>query len=228
MFIGHFAVGLGAKAAAPKASLGTLFLAAQFLDLLWPTLLLLNLEQVEIDPGNSAFTPLDFVSYPISHSLLMAIVWGVVFGLIYWAIRKNKKVALVLGFCVVSHWLLDLVVHIPDLPLYPGNAPKVGLGLWNSVPATLLAEGIIFVAGLVLYLHMTRAKNKVGTYSYWALIGFLILIYVGNIFGPPPSSTADIAWVGQLQWLLIIWAYWIDRNREVIISGKQTETRKVA
>lgn len=109
------------------------------------------------------------------------------------------------------------------MPLYPGNAPKVGLGLWNSVPATLLVEGIIFVVGLVLYLRMTIAKNKIGVYSFWSLIGFLVLVHMENIFGPPPSSTTAIAWAGHLQWLLIIWAYWIDRNRVVNTYGKQPE-----
>src|SRR5262245_47114382 len=134
MFIGHFGVGFGAKAKARTASLGTLFLAAQFLDLLWPTLLLLGIEQVEIAPGITKATPLDFTSYPISHSLLTACMWGLLFGTVYWLVREDLKIATVLGLCVVSHWVLDFVVHRPDLPLYPGDSPRVGLGLWNSVP----------------------------------------------------------------------------------------------
>lgn len=213
MFIGHFALGMGAKAAAPKVSLGSLFLAAQFLDLLWPTLLLLGVEQVVIVPGITLITPLDFVNYPITHSLLMACMWGVLFGGVFWLIRKNTKIAIVIGLCVLSHWVLDLLVHRPDLPLYPGHSPKLGFGLWNSLPGTLVVEGIIFVIGVLLYLRTTTAKNRVGVYAFWALIGFLILIHIGNLFGPPPPSVTAIAWAGQLQWLFVIWAFWVDKNR---------------
>lgn len=213
MFIGHFGVALGAKAAQPKVSLGSLFLAAQFVDLLWPTLLLLGLERVEIVPGITALTPLDFTYYPLSHSLLMACVWGLVLGLAYGWMRKDAKGALVIGLLVVSHWVLDLVVHRPDLPLYPGDAPLLGLGLWNSLAGTLLVEGLVFAVGLTLYLRATQAKDRLGMYGFWTLIGFLVLIHVGNMFGPPPPSVAAIAWAGQLQWIFVAWAYWIDRHR---------------
>lgn len=213
MFIGHFGVGFGAKTAARRVSLGSLFLAAQFVDLLWPTLLLLGVEHVKIQPGIMKTNPLNFTSYPISHSLLLVCAWGLLVGLVYWLVQKNRKGAVVLGLCVVSHWVLDLIVHRPDLPLYPGNSPKIGLGLWNSVAGTLVVEGLIFAVGLVLYLRTTRARNRVGSYALWALVGFLVLIYLGNSFGPPPTSTGAIAWVGELQWLLIAWAYWVDHNR---------------
>lgn len=213
MFIGHFGIGFGAKAVARKVSLGTLFLAAQFVDLLWPTLLLFGVERVEIAPGSTKLTPLDFISYPIFHSLLMVSVWGILFGIFYWLIRKNKRNAGVVGLCVISHWVLDLVVHRPDLPLFPGGSQKLGFGLWNSVSATLIIEGIIFIGGLLLYLRTTRALNRRGTFGLWGLVGFLIIIYVSNIVGPPPPSVNAIAWAGHLQWLLVIWAYWIDSNR---------------
>jgi hypothetical protein len=216
MFIGHFAVGLGAKAAAPKTSLGSLFLAAQFLDLLWPTLLLFGIERVEISPGITKVTPLDFTYYPITHSLLMAVVWGLLFGLVYFFLKKDRKSALVLGICVLSHWLLDLIVHRPDLPLFPGDSPKAGFGLWNSLAGTLAVEGIIFFIGLWLYLRTTQAKNKAGLYGFWGLIVFLAAIYVSNLFGPPPPSVSAIAWAGHLQWLFVIWAYWVDGNRVLI------------
>jgi len=213
MFIGHFGVGLGAKAAAPRASLATLFFAAQFIDLLWPTLLLLGIERVEIVPAASGLTPLAFVHYPISHSLLMVLLWGALIGAGYWLLWRRLKSALVIGLCVVSHWLLDLIVHTPDLPLYPWESSRLGLGLWKSVVATALVEGLIFAAGLFLYLRVTKAKNRIGVYAFWTLIGFLVAMYLSNIFGPPPPSTTAIAWLGQLQWLLVAWAYWVDRNR---------------
>ncbi len=214
MFISHFAIGFGAKAIKPKISLGILFLSAQFLDLLWPTFLLLGIETVKIDPHASRVTPLDFVSYPISHSLIMATGWAILLGLIYWSYKKNVGESIVVALCVVSHWLLDFIVHIPDLPLYPGTSPKVGLGLWNSIIGTQLAEGLIFTAGIFLYLRVTRASNKTGTYSLWSLVLFLLVIHISNLFGPPPPGVTMIAWVGQAQWLIVLWGFWIDRNRE--------------
>ena len=214
MFIGHFAAGLFAKAVKPQISLGLLFLSVQFLDLLWPTLLLTGLEKVEIEPGISVITPLNFVSYPISHSLFMALFWSVIVGFTYWLVKKNTSLAIIVGICVVSHWVLDLVVHIPDLPLYPGDSPKVGLGLWNSMMGTQLAEGILFTAGVIFYLRSTEPKNKTGIISFWSLIVFLLVIHVSNLLGPPPPSVKAIAWVGQAQWLIVLWGFWIDRNRQ--------------
>jgi membrane-bound metal-dependent hydrolase YbcI (DUF457 family) len=219
MFIGHFALGFAGKAAAPKASLGTLFLAAQFLDLLWPTLLLLNIEHMEIAPEPGKLVPLKFTDYPISHSLLLVLCWGLLFGLVYWLFRKDKKSAVILGLLVISHWFLDLLVHAPDLPLYPGNSPLLGLGLWNSTIGTVMAEGLLFILAIGLYLRTTKAKNKTGIYSLAMLVVFLIVIYFLNLFGPPPPSITAVAWSGQLQWIFILWAYWIDRNRETTLKA---------
>ncbi len=215
MFIGHFGVGLGAKKAAPSISLGTLFLAAQFLDLLWPTFLLLGWERVKIQPGMTVMTPLNFTHYPLSHSLLMACIWGVLFGIVYYLIKRKPVAAIVVGLCVLSHWVLDLFVHIPDLPLYPGSTILLGLGLWNYKVAAVLLEGLIFLIGLLLYLRVTEARNKVGRYGFWVMILLLVLIYVSNLVGPPPPSVKAIAWAGELQWLFVILAYWVDRNRSV-------------
>lgn len=214
MFLGHFGAGLGAKKLAPSVSLGTLFLATQFIDLLWPTFLLLGIEHVEIQPGATRVTPLNFVDYPFTHSLLMVAVWALAFGLVYWIVRKDVRGSVVLGAAVISHWVLDLIVHRPDLPLYPGDPSKLGLGLWNSFTSTLLVEGAIFFAGVALFVHTSRARNRKGTIAFWGLIVFLVLIYLGNIYGPVPQNVVAIAWAGHFQWLLVIWAYWIDRNHE--------------
>jgi len=215
MFIGHFAVGMGAKALAPRVSLGTLFLAAQFVDLLWPTLLVLGIERVRIDPGATRVTPLDFVYYPVSHSLAIAILWGLAFALVYQALRRYPRGAVVLGAAVVSHWLLDAVVHRPDLPLYPGG-PLIGLGLWSTYVGTLAVELPIFAAGVALYLRATRARDATGTWAFWGLVAFLGAIYAANFFSPPPPSVQAIAWVGHAQWLLVAWAYWVDRHRNAV------------
>jgi FtsH-binding integral membrane protein len=216
MFIGHFGVGFGAKAAAPRASLGVLFLAAQFVDLLWPTLLLLGAEHVKIAPGITKVTPLDFTDYPISHSLLAAVVWAVLFAGVYFIIGKYRRGAWVCGLAVLSHWVLDLVVHRPDLPLMPGGAARFGLGLWNSLPATLAVELAVFGLGVFLYLRTTRAVDRTGSIALWALVVFLLLIYASNLIGPPPPSVTAIGWVGQAQWLLIVWGFWVDRHRVVV------------
>ncbi len=217
MFIGHFGVGFGAKAAAPKVSLGSLFLAAQLIDLLWPTLLLLGIERVRIEPGATTVTPLDFVHYPVSHSLLAVLGWAVLVAGVYGVVRRYRTGALVLGLAVVSHWLLDLLVHRPDLPLYPGG-PVMGWGLWSSLPGTLIVELPLFAVGLAFYLRTTRAADVIGRWALGGLVGFLLLVYVSNLLGPPPPNVTALAWVGQAQWLLILWGYWVDRHREVIVG----------
>ncbi len=170
MFIGHFAVGFGAKRFAPRVSLGTLFLAAQFIDLLWPTLLLFGVERVRIAPGITAFTPLDFEHYPWSHSLFMVVVWGGLFGVVYYALRRDVRASVVLAMAVLSHWLLDFFTHRPDLPLWLDGS-RVGLGLWNSVPATLVVEIGLFVCGILLYVRTTRARDAAGRWTLWAAGG---------------------------------------------------------
>ena len=216
MFIGHFGVGFGLKQAAPKVSLGTLFLAVQFVDLLWSTFLLLGIERVEIAPGITDVVPLSFIQHPISHSLLSVIVWSVCFAAVYWLIRKHAVGAWVCGAAVVSHWILDLIVHQPDLPLLPIGGPVVGFGLWNSLAGTVIVESLVFVAGVWLYCRRTTARDRMGSFALWGLIVFLVLIYLGNLFGPRPASVTTVAWAGQAQWMLILWAYWIDRHRDVV------------
>ena len=218
MFIGHFAVAFAAKPLAPKISLGTLFIAAQFIDLLWPTLLLLGLERVQIVPGATRVTPLVFEHYPISHSLLGVAVWAALIGGLYWLVRRERKGALLLAALVVSHWLLDLVVHQPDLPIAPGSALRLGMSAWSSLPVTLAIELTLFAGGVWLYLRSTRATDAIGTWACWGLVLFLLAIYAGNLFGSPPPSAAAIAWVGQAQWLLVLWGYWLDRHRQGVAA----------
>jgi hypothetical protein len=218
MFIGHFGAGFAGKAVAPRTSLGTLFLAAQLSDLLWPTFLLLGLERVAIRPGVTRVVPLDFVSYPWSHSLLLAGGWGLLFAVLYRLVRGYLRGAVVVGLLVVSHWLLDLVVHRPDLPLAPWMGVRVGLGLWSSLPATLAAELLVFGAGFAIYLLRTRTDDRFGIIAPWALAGFLLLVYAANLLGPPPPSVEAIAWTGQAQWLLVAAGYWIERHRSAAAS----------
>jgi len=219
MFIGHFAVGLAAKKASPKTSLGTLFLASQFLDLLWPVLLILGIEHVRIAPGNTAVTPLDFYDYPISHSLATVLGWSVALGGIYLGIRRNLRGAVVVGACVLSHWLLDAVVHRPDLPLFPGGSVLIGLGLWRSVGATVAVEAGMFVLGVWIYLRSTAARDRTGRFALAGLIGFLAVGYLASILAPPPPSVQALQWGSLTLWGLVPWGYWIDRHRQVLSGG---------
>lgn len=213
MFIAHFGAGFAAKSATRTLSLGWLFLAAQFIDLLWPTLLLLGLEHVRIAPGATAVTPLAFEHYPISHSLLAVIGWAVLVGGAALLLRRDMRAALLLAVLVVSHWLLDLLVHIPDLPLWPGSTILAGLGAWTSLTLTLVLEGSFFTLGVWLYSRATVARDAAGRWGFRTLVAFLALVYAMNLAGDPPPSSTAIAWVGQSQWLLVLWAFWLDRHR---------------
>jgi hypothetical protein len=211
MFIGHFAVAMAAKRAAPQASLGTLFLACELVDTVWPVFLLLGIETVRITPGITAMTPLDFVSYPWTHSLVMCAAWALALGLGYFFFRSNAR-----GAVVLSHWFLDAIVHRPDLPLAPGGATRVGLGLWNSIAGTLALELALFAIGLALYASFTRPRDRAGAIGFWALVAMLLVSYFAAAFGPLPPSVAAIAWTGIAGAALTGgWGYWIDHHREV-------------
>ena len=212
MFIGHFALGFAAKRTTPRLSLAVLFAAAQFADLLWPFLVALGVEHVRIDPGNTAFTPLDFVSYPYSHSLLFLCIWGVIFGAICALIIRNALSGVVVAALVVSHWVLDWITHRPDMPLYPGG-PTLGLGLWNSVAATVTVESLLFAAGVWIYTRSTRPRDAIGGRAFAAFIGFIIAAYAGAMGPPPPSINAlVIVSIGGAA-IIMLWAWWFDRHR---------------
>ncbi len=212
MFIGHYGVALAAKKVAPKASLGSLFFAAQFVDLLWPVFLLVGLEKVRIDPGNTAMTNLDFYHYPYTHSLLGAFLFAFLVGVFYFRFSRYKTGAIVLGLLVISHWGLDALSHRPDLPLYPGSEIFIGLGLWNSVIASIIIELAIFGAGVMVYLGQIGARGGKAGYGFWALVALLLVLWVGSIFGPPPPDVNTLAISALLLWLLIPWAIWLEKK----------------
>jgi hypothetical protein len=224
MFLGHFGLAFAAKKVAPKTSLGTLVFAAQFADMLWPILLLLGIEQVRIVPGLLPASPFDFTSYPISHSLVAQLGWGALLGLIYFAIRRDARSALLVGGLVPTHWVLDFIAHRPDLPIYPGG-PKYGLGMWNSVPVTISVEYVLFAAGIALYVSATRAKDRTGNLAFWSLVGLLGVIFATSFSGPPPSSVQALAWSAPGFWLTVPWAAWADRHRHVGSGKSETPSR---
>jgi len=212
MFIGHYAVGFATKVAAPRASLGWHFAAVELLDLIWPLLVLLGVEQVRIAPGDTAFTPLEFIHYPWSHSLAMAALWAVAFaGLYYWR-QRDPATAAWLGVAAFSHWVLDWVSHRPDLPLVPGADGRYGLGLWNSVAATVVVEAGAFLAAAWWYYRRAAPHDRMAPYRFGSLVAILLLMYAGNMMGAPPSVTA-VAVGGLGLWLFVAWAWWADRRR---------------
>jgi hypothetical protein len=216
MFIGHIALALAAKRATPRVSLAMLLIAAQWADVLWPMLVAVGIEQVRIEPGNTAFTPLNFVSYPYSHSLVALVVWGIVIGAAYRGIAGGRRTFWVLAALVVSHWVLDYVTHRRDMPLYPGGS-KYGLGLWNSVPATIAIEGAMYGAGLLIYLRSTRPRDGIGRWAFLALAALLLVIYGFAAFGTPPPSV-NALWITALigASVFTLWAWWADRHRQGI------------
>jgi membrane-bound metal-dependent hydrolase YbcI (DUF457 family) len=214
MFLGHYALAFGAKRIAPAVSLGTLFLACQFADLLWPTLLVLGLEIVEIDPGNTLVTPLNFVKYPYSHSLVMLLVWSVVLALLYLAVRRGRAGAITVGVLVFSHYLLDVIMHRPDLPVTIGGDTRLGFGLWNYPGTTLAIESALFLGGIAMYVSVTRERDRIGKMALLALIATLGAIYFAALYGPPPPNAQAVAMAGHLSWLFVLWGYWIDRHRD--------------
>ncbi len=219
MFIGHAAVALAVRPKVPGRSLGVLFAAAYLIDLVWPVLLLLGIETVVVEPGNTAFTPLAFVHYPWTHSLLAVFVWAVLFALVVMRPPRSRGEFLVLSGLVVSHWLLDFLTHRPDLPLYPGSATMAGLSLWQSVPATLIVEGGLFAAALVIYTRTSAPADRTGTVAFWWLVALLVVIWASGPFSPPPPNASAIGVVGLLTWLIPVWAHWADRHRVLRAGG---------
>ncbi len=217
MFIGHFAVAFGMKRVAPEVNLGTAILAVTFLDVIWPLLVATGIEVVRIDPG-SPFSHLRFVSYPFSHSLAMAIVWGTAFAAVYRWRGGARHGALWLALAVISHWFLDLIVHQPDLQVLPEVDVYVGLGLWNSLPATLAVEGLLFAGGLGLYLSSTRASDHIGRWAVWGLVALLLVSYVAAVFSAPPDVTAIVIADIVGTTVAVLLGGWADLHRQPITN----------
>jgi hypothetical protein len=224
MFAGHLAVALAARPFSRRAPLGLLVAAAYGLDLLWPFLLFAGIERVRVDPSASAFTPLAFDHYPWSHSLSMAVIWSVAAGRITASVLRDAASGAIVGAVVLSHWLLDFVTHVPDLPLWPGG-PTVGLGLWNSIPATYFVEGLLTCAAATVYWRTTRARRAVGKVALWGLLAFTIAIWAAGPMSPPPPGPTAVASVALALWLLPVWGAWIERNRDRKVTSAAPRSR---
>lgn len=213
MLVGHHAVGFAAKRLAPQVSLGTLQMAATFPDLLVFTFQLFGLEHARNTPGTTAFSALDAYDVAVSHSLVTDIVWSGVFAAIYFWWRRDTRGAWVLSVVVFSHWLLDFVSHRPEIPLAPGIDRCVGLGLWNSIPATFAVEGALWVFGIAVYLRTISGITTRGAYGLAAFIGVLTLAWISMPFAPqPPGDFTPVRLLILLAVFgtLITMANWID------------------
>jgi len=216
MLLGHYGIAFAAKRTAPRASLGTLVLAAQWLDELWPVLVVLGVEQVRVSPGFTAANQLEFVYYPYSHSLAAAIVWSLLFAGLYFARRHDRRTATIVGLLVLSHWILDLPMHARDLQLWPGSSIHVGLGAWRSIPLTIALESIVFVPGLAVYLRTTRARDRIGSWALWVMVLVLVAIFFSGFVSAPPPNGRAVGMAALGLWLFVPWSYWIDRHRELV------------
>jgi hypothetical protein len=225
MFIGHFAAGMMAKKAEPRLGLGTLFVACQLPDLIWPVLVLAGVERVSVDPSATAVTPLDFSYYPWSHSLVMTLVYALAFGVGVRMWMGSRRAGVVAGAVVASHWILDWLSHRPDLPLVLGE-PKFGLELWRSLPLTLAVEGGLFAVAVFVYLMARPLHEGERRWPFWSMIAFLLLVYAANVFGPrPPVDLAPAAIAGPAFaiWLIVAWGWWADRDS----ASRRLDPRKV-
>jgi membrane-bound metal-dependent hydrolase YbcI (DUF457 family) len=225
MLIGHYAVGLASKRAAPRVPLAVLVAAPVFLDLLWPIALLTGVESVKIDKSYSAVVPLDLHDYPYTHSLAMALAWSALFALAWFVHARDTRASAVLFLTAFSHWILDWVTHPPDMPLWPGSATHVGLDLWRSVPATLAIEIAMFAGALLLYIRATLPRDRTGTTALVGYALFLLAIYLASVLGPPPPNPTAVALAALGQWPLLLWARWIDAHRKDTFTLTQRAAR---
>ena len=215
MFIGHYGPSYAANAWKPQIPLWVLFLAVQFVDIVWSILVLLGVEKVRIVPGFTATNPFDLYYMPYTHGLPGAIAWSVVAGVAYRMCWRTQGwlAATIIGAAVFSHWIFDLIVHRPDLPLYD-NAYKVGLGLWNYPIAALLLEIMLLFGGILLYLRATAPKDNIGRYGM-VIFGLLMVAVQGYVFfGPPPVSDTALAMTSlSLYAAFAAAAYWLEGKR---------------
>jgi hypothetical protein len=220
MFVGHYGASYAIRAARPALPLWLLFVAVQLLDFVWSVLVLAGVEKVRIVPGITASNPLDLYFMPYTHSLVAAIVWSMAATA---ACRSRPKfrhgsAAVWVGVAVFSHWVFDLLVHRPDLPLYD-DTMKMGLGLWNFPAIALALEAALLFGGMALYLKKTAPVNSVGRFGP-PLFGLVMLAVQAYIFfGPPPASPGAAAVTALVSYVAFAAvARWLDGKREPVGS----------
>jgi FtsH-binding integral membrane protein len=214
MFVGHFAIGFGAKRWAPKTSVGTLVFAALLADLLVFLFVAAGIEHISIQPGITRINALNLYDFAWSHSLVMDIVWGALLAVVYFLSRRHRRAAWVLFAAVLSHWVLDWASHRPDMPLAPGFHRYYGLGLYNSPLGLLIVEGGLWVIGIILYLRATRARGFAGRLVLWTFIMVFTALWFLSFTGAAPPSLHVLVTVDLILFPIVFaWAYWIDHLR---------------
>lgn len=217
MFIGHYAPAAILKPLSARTPLWHLFVAVQFLDYLWAIFILAGVEHGRVTPGFLEASALDLYDMPYTHSLAAAVLWSVLAGGIYRGFINRQAGALgalLIGLAVFSHWIADLIVHAPDLALYPGSAERLGLGLWSSVMMSQSLEIGAMALGLFLYASATAANGPTGRLSLLVVAGAAIALQVYNLIGPPPATIERVALSALGAYtLMAILAWWMDRTR---------------
>jgi hypothetical protein len=215
VFVGHYGPSFAAKAAKNSIPLWVLFIAVQLLDVFWGIFVLLGIEKVRITPGITATNPLDLYCMPYTHSLLGAMLWSVAAAIAYYVFRKadGLSAATLVGAAVFSHWVLDWLVHRPDLPVYD-NSLKVGLGLWNYPAFAFLLEIAVLFGGMYLYMKTTTRVAPGGTFGI-VIFGFVMLTVQAYVFfGPPPTSDKAAAVTALISYFAFAGTvFWLERKR---------------
>ncbi len=219
MFAGHLAAGLVLKKMERRLNLGWLFFAALFHDFLLGILVLSGLEQVHI-PANFAQTHYLTFTFPYSHGLAASIVWSALgFGIAYaapphWTSKERAQAGMAVGLAVFSHFVLDWLVHIPEMPLLGNDSFKIGLGLWDNLPLAVALETALVATGFIFYLNVIKPKTNLARYGLGTLLLFIATITaMGMLFTetPPPAAGAAMSWILQ-PFLICGLAYWFDKK----------------
>jgi len=220
MFVGHYGAALALKGVENRASLGLLFLGVQFVDILFFPLVLAGVERMNIVPGHTESTHFELAYMPFTHSLLASFLWAALIAVGAFVVLgdrpRRRSIAIVLGAAVFSHWVLDFVVHTPDLPLLGDGSTKFGLGLWNSAWLTFFLEAAVLLGGLWLYLRATVpiAGSRLARFGMVGIVVLLIALNVYNLFGPPPAVFLEVFGLAMVSYLgLAGIAFWLDRLR---------------
>ena len=209
MFVGHYGASFAAKKVDSTIPLWVLFLAVQWLDVIWAPLVLLGVEKVRIVPGYTATNPLDLYYMPYTHSLVAAVLWSVAAAIVYRLVKpRSPKSSVIVGLAVFSHWVLDFIVHVPDLPLYD-NTAKVGLGLWNLPVIAYAVEALLLFGGIALYASITRSRWLGITVFGVAMLA----IHTYMFFGPPPTSASAAAASALVVYGLFAFVIWLLADR---------------
>ena len=217
MFVGHYSIAFAAKTERNRVPLWVLFVAVQFLDYIWATLVLLGIEKLRVIKGFTAGSMLDSYFHPYSHSLIAAVAWSGVAALAYGTFcsrhgcQYRKSAALIVGLAVFSHWILDLIAHPRDLPIYD-NTWKVGFGLWNYRDPEFALEIAVLAGGIILYL----ARNATAAIRRKAVIVFgiaLVVVEIGDTYVPrtPLTDKATAIGVWIFYTLFVIVAFLLEK-----------------